>query len=201
MQYSKSTVRVRGSLRAALLCLCSETKQRVPGLQAPMHPSPCVIRRHQVRAVGECGQDSWSLGCGHRLRGSGAATRCHPARRVTPRDNRFRAEEPQPPSCGRHTSEGPSEKPGGSDSVFSLPRPWAAVREAFKYPVTWSSLGTQLIARLSAQAPSGWRLGVGSPAGPPHPHPTAPTPHQLHQLQLCAGIHSDDSLLMEVRVE
>ena len=96
--------------------------------------------------------------------------RAGPSRQaLAPRDDRFRAEEPQPPSCGRHSSEGPSEKPGRSHTVLSPPRPRAAVREAFRHPVTWSSLGTQLIARLSAQAPAGWRLGVGSPAGPPTP--------------------------------
>lgn len=142
-----------------------------------MHPSPCIIRRHHVRAVSECGWGSGSLGCEHRLCGSSVATRGHLARRMTPRDNRFRAEEPEPPSCRRHTSEGPSEKPGQSHSLFPPPRPCAAVQEAFKHPMTWPSLGTQLIARLGAQAPSGARLGVGSPAG--RLTPTQPPPPRI----------------------
>ena len=150
-----------------------------------------------MRAVSECGWGSGCLSCRHRLCGSSVATWGHSARHMTPRDNRFRAEEPEPPSCSRHTSEGPSEKPGQSHSLFSPPRPWAAVQEAFKHPVTWPSLETQLITRSGAQAPSGWSLWVGYPAGPPTR--TLPPPP-------CISCISSSSvqgftLLMDLRVE
>ena len=172
----------------------SETKHRCP---RTLVPDASIPLRHQARAVSECGWGSGYLSCRHRLCGSSVATWGHSARRMTPRDNRFRAEEPEPPSCSRHTSEGPSEKPGQSHSLFSPPRPWAAVQEAFKHPVTWPSLGTQLITRSGAQAPSGWSLGVGYPAGPPTR--TLPPPP-------CISCISSSSvqgftLLMDLRVE
>ena len=138
-----------------------------------------------MRAVSECGWGSGSLGCEHRLCGSSVATRGHLARRMTPRDNRFRAEEPEPPSCRRHTSEGPSEKPGQSHSLFPPPRPCAAVQEAFKHPMTAD--------RKARSTGSLWReVGGGVSSRPPHSHPTSSTPHKLHQLPLCAGVHSVD---------
>lgn len=65
-------------LRAALPSSGAQRRiSGVPGLWSPTHPPPCIIRRHHVRAVGECGWGSGSLGCEHRLCGSSVATRGH----------------------------------------------------------------------------------------------------------------------------
>lgn len=116
------------------------------------------------------------------------------------------------PSRQTHDTQGQSVQSRGARAAFmQAAHLWGTLREARTIPQLVSSSKTLRCCPGSFQAShdlalpgntadrkarstgSLWReVGGGVSSRPPHSHPTSSTPHKLHQLPLCAGVHSVD---------